>query len=281
MAGSYPDVPSRRFGHDADGSIMAIRNLTIDSPWVEAGGTDHAEMNNEESAAALAQGSGGSGNAAHLLLMFPELRELDGYFMASANPHGALESSVDTTNGIDGTWVTQIADVAEQSLVWSGPYRDEISSLAASGIRAIRQEFNIAAGGQLRAMHVYGDITPGETPDRLLFIDEATGLEFTASHDFGDIPRGSSEDITWRIRNNSGSLTATTIQYTTEDLYLGSGSWYTHTLPGGSTYQSTRQVASLAPSTTTGLITTRRITPGTEDTGLHAGRVYLNVDTWS
>lgn len=285
MADSYPDVPSRRFGYDADGSVLTVRNLTTGTAIVEATPAQRAEFNDEDHTIV---GSFASGNAFHpVALIFPELREFDGLFVFWAIPPGdrvqEVEVSSDTTNGVDGTWTTEIADYTDAASFGTtvpDTYRTKITSAAASNVRAVRVMTG-ADNFSPRALHVYGDITPGETPDRLLFIDEATGLEFTASRDYGDIPRGGSEDVTWRIKNNSASLTASTIQYTTEALYLASGAWYTHTLPGGSTYQSSRQVASLAPATTSGLITTRRITPGDETLGLHAGRTYLNVGTWS
>jgi hypothetical protein len=152
-----------------------------------------------------------------------------------------------------------------------------------SNVRGLRLQ-SPAAGGNAahqQRWHVYGEIAAGETPDRLLFIDELTGLEFALPKDYGDRPRGGSSDFEWRIKNNSAGETATTIQYTSEDLWLGSGAWYTHTLPGGSTYAATRSIASLAAATTTGIITTRSIIPDAETLGPHAGRTYLNVASWA
>lgn len=290
MAGSYPNVPSRRFGLDSDGSVLVkFGPDTTSRAIIEASATHRDNITDEEGGVAFdAGGFTGLSHGGRIMYawVFPELREIDGVFIARQDGLGltALEHSANTTNGSGGTWVTEIADLTDHGTV-RPTYRSSITSTAASSKRGLRCTylFNGGLSGSaqgLQAFHVYGEIAPGQTPDRLLFIDEATGLEFTASYDYGDIPRGGSEDITWRFRNNSASLTATTIQYTAEDLYLGSGGWYTHTLPGGSTYQATRQVASLTPATTSGLITTRRVTPGNEDLGTHAGRIYLNVDTW-
>lgn len=291
MAGLYPDAPSRRMGLDADGSLLLkVAPNTTTAAITEATAGERDDVNDEEGGVGWNSNNfpgvthGGSTKWGWL---FPELREIDGVFVAHSNQLSVtvVDHSPDTTNILDGAWTTEIADIADHATV-RPTYRTAITSTAASSKRAVRVQtgYNggISSSSQgLQAFHVYGEISAGQTPDRLIFIDENTGLEFTAPKDFGDIPRGSSQDFTWRIRNISASLTANTIQYTAQDLYLGSGGWYTHTLPGGATFQGTRQVASLAPATTSGLITTRRVTPGSEDLGTHAGRIYLNVDTWT
>lgn len=283
MAGSYPDAPSRRMAWDADGSVSFYWAVNGSDFSTEHGASDKVNMNGEDDS--TAPSGVGSGSPDHwTAVLFPELREIDGAFAARVGGSSiqGLDHSPDTTNGRDGTWTTEVADLTDYTSV-PGNYRSGIVSMAASSKRGLRIRQNLAgtgSGAGWRAIHIYGEIAAGQTPDRLLIIDETTGLEYTAPRDYGDVPRGSSEDREWRIRNNSASLTANTIQYTAEALVRDANTWYTHTLPGGSTYQSTRQIASLAPATTTGVIVTRRVTPGTA-IDLYAARVYLNVDTWS
>jgi hypothetical protein len=283
MAGSYPDVPGRRMAWDGDGSVLTMR-LSADGGATYGEVQDHggsrAEINDEDSVDSI--GGGVSGSARIVAVFFPELREFDGFFArtSTASRIDVLQTSGNTTNGIDGTWTTESADYPDTGVSVLDLYRSSITAFARSNVRAVRMAW-ASNTAPLRAMHIYGDITPGETPDRLLFIDEATGLEFTAAKDWGNVPRGGSEDLEWRIHNNSATLTATTIQYSAEALYLGSAAWYTHTLPAGATFQATRQVASLAPATTSGLILTRRITPAGETLGPHAARLLLNVASWA
>lgn len=282
MAGSYPDVPSRRMAWDADGTVMAHKDENGIITEFSATNKERAQSEDGTSEAPTL----GATVDDRIVAIFPELREVDGYYISLHEPatfNDQAEVSTDTTNGIDGTW-SALGSNFGSATTTHDEYRTAIHSLAGSNVRGFEFPDLTGAGGgggNVSRLHIYGDITPGETPDRLLFIDEATGLEYTAARDYGDTPRGGSEDVTWRIKNNSASLTAETIQYTTEDLFRGSGAWYTHSLPGGSTYQATRQVASLAPATTSGLITTRRVTPGDALLGVHAGRTYLNVGTWS
>lgn len=290
MAGSYPDVPGRRMAWDADGTVSA--SVETDAAWtgplgsvVENDAAQAAELNDEDIVAVAQAFDSVHGWA---IFIFPELREVDGISVgADPSGHGfqAVQTSADTTDGINGTWATAIADVHSGEAPFElTDYRDHIDAMAATSRRALRIQRDVVSlqtGARLRWVHIYGEISPGETPDRLLWIDEATGVEFTAAIDFGDIPRGGSEDVELRLRNNSASLTANNIQYSAEALYESSGGWYTFTLPGGAVFQATRQIASLAAATTTGLITMRRITPGDEDLSLHAARAFVDVDSFT
>lgn len=288
MAGSYPDVPSRRMAWDDDGTVALYGLQNGADGLTELSAEQMVELNDEDNNAGVAF-PGTNQPPRFYWVLFPELRELDGFYASSfgsdASGLGAVHTSPDTTNGRDGTWTQQIASAAQGGVV-SATYRTSIISTAVSSIRGVRLAQASSSGGstagqRLAAEHLYGEISAGQTPDRLLFIDDATGLEFTLPIDYGNVPRGSSADRLIRLRNNSAAKTANTIQYTAQSLYLNSAAWYTATLPGGSTFQSTQQLASLAPATTSGLITLRRVTPNAETLGLHAARLYANVDTWT
>lgn len=295
MAGTYPDAPSRRMAYDGDGTV-ALYRISVDSGATFGiqnafSSADLAELNDEDNVDSDQPNFSGLGNncRAWATFIFPELREFDGFFgrlnQGAGDRHiHDIQTSADTTNGIGGTWNSQTTNYAadDASIDVYNNYRT-VTSYAAGGIRAVRFFLNASGnqGTRPRAFHIYGDITPGETPDRILWIDELTGVEFTTPADFGDVPRGSSEDIEVRLKNNSASLTATTVQYTAEDLYLGSGAWYTATLPGGSTFQGTRQIASIGPATTTAVITVRRVTSGAATLGLHAARYFVNTGSWA
>jgi len=283
MAGLYPDVPSRRMAHDADGTVSGYYTNTTYTTPIEYAQAVRTGVNEDVESYTVPDF-----NQYGHWFIFPELREVDGSFIwANSGDTRPLETSGDTTNGIDGTWTQRLADAtAYASATFDRTkHRTDIDSLAVSNVRGVRIKGPTGdfPGNQdyLHHFHVYGEISPGETPDRLLFIDEVTGLEFTAPIDYAEVPRGSSEDKEFRIKNNSASLTANTIQYTAESLSESSGGWYTYTTPGGATYSATQSVASLAAGVTTGIITMRRITPGGESVGLHVARTYLNVGSWS
>lgn len=276
---------------DADGSIgynvsTDVANGGPTTAVSELSPTDRSELNDEDLTVVRPDQITGP-RYGFLGVIFPELREIDGIFVAKApsagtNPYRAVQTSPDTSNGVDGTWTQQIADIDDDHTSLTD-YRTAIESTAVNAVRAVRVVKHSVSSNQTEtyALHVYGTISAGETPDRLLWIDDATGLEFTASLDYGDVPRGSARDRGIRLKNNSASLTATTIQYTAEDLYLGSGNWYTFTTPGGAVFSATQQIASLGAGATTGLITARQVVPDAATLGLHAARAYTDVSSWS
>ena len=278
MAGSYPDVPGRRMAFDADGTVGVYGLADGSGVLTEFTPSELAEMNDEDETIAVTFGT--QQPSRFLWLLFPEQREVDGVFYVYGN-HGSpttVSTSSDTTNGRDGTWTQQVADLANYTIVM-GNYRTGVTSLAVSAVRGVRVQ--IAAGTisghvqQTKAWHVYGEISPGQTPDRLLFIDEVTGLEFGLPKDYGDVPRGSARDFQFRLKNNStvagNNLTINTVQITAEALYLNSGAWYTFS--NGGAFQATLPLGNLAPEASTVLLTARQIIPDAEVLGLHAGRI--------
>lgn len=290
MAGNYPDAPSRRMAWDADGSVGLIRN--VGDRNAEWSGADKTELNDEDNiSVSLPTGAGGS--ADHFVyVIFPELREVEGFFAKAQNSDGfnaigQVAFSGDTTNGIDGTWTEALADYNDQQTPAGSVvdfWRTQITSLALSNVRGVRVRRNhnsalIMSSQLLRAIHLYGRPSLGETPDRLRFIDEGTGSEFTKPKDYGDIPRGSTRDFQFRLRNNSTTLTANDVQVTAEDLFLGSGAWYTFDVGGG--FQATISILSIAPGADSPVITCRQVVPVDALPHAHAGRVRATVASWS
>lgn len=286
MAGSYPDVPSRRMAWDDDGTIGFYQNQSVKPAPTVLNTTQKVELNDEDNASVAFGGGSGNGQTWWFWHFFPEQREFDGIFAAVAGTghNGAVHTSVDTTNGIDGTWVQQVADLPNYNEIYPSNYRTGITSVAVSNVRSIRTVTTAQSNqGNPNVMcyHVYGEITPGQTPDRLLYVDSGTGLEFGLPIDYGDIPRGSAADRQFKLRNNSGTLTATTVQMTAESLYLNSGAWFTFS--DGGAFQSTLPLTagSIGPGADSATVTLRRIVPDSESTGLHVARVQVSVGTWS
>jgi len=280
MAGAYPDVPGRRMGWDSDGTVCVWRRLNV-AQLTEATASQRAELNDEDDVNVVAQSS-----AWHVYFIFPEQREVDGIYVkigAYTNAIGDVGISADTTNGLDGAWSTLISDYPDSTNPPGYPgYRENIVSTAGSNARGLYVYFQRDLW--LRAVHLYGEISPGQTPDRLLFIDESTGLEFQLPKDYGDVPRGSARDFQMRLKNNStvagNNVTLNNIQLTAEDLFLGSGAWYTFSV-GGSAFAGTVQIASLAPEAASQLIVCRQVIPVDETLGPHAGRAKATVGSLS
>lgn len=289
MAGSFPDVPSRRLAWDDDGTLHFYRRdpfpLSRVATWTEVSAAVMAEANDEDD---VRTSEPYSLTATDLTLswVFPELRELDGVFATVVGGQSgetatwAFNASDDARWPGGGVWQAVLAAQAAIDVTAGANYRDNIVSLSEVTRSACEiQTPGFGGGGRtdVRTVHLYGEISPGETPDRLLFIDDGTSLEFGLPIDYGDVPRGSSEDRNIRLRNNSATRTINTIQYTAEDLYRGSSGWYTFTEPGLAVFAATQAIASLAPATDTAIIVARRITPQGEGVGLHAARIQATV----
>ncbi len=274
MAGSYNDAPSRRMAWDTDGSVAFYLRSDGSAVGVEASAGNRTNGNDE------------SQNYWTLLtnvtkygvVVFPELRELDGIFVAvseAAVYPTAVDSSADTTNGVDGTWTNRIADLSNHTSVLAD-YRDNITSMAVPTEKAIRVLFGSTSNANgARAFHLYGTISPAETPDRILFLDTgASDAVFTKPLDFGDVPRGQTATGEFKIKNNSSGLTINTIQVTAEDLYLNAGDWYEFG-DDAVNYQATFAVGNLGPGATK-LLYYKQIIPDAETLGVQAGRIKVS-----
>jgi hypothetical protein len=143
-----------------------------------------------------------------------------------------LQSSDDTTNGFDGTWATLSAggspphpvDVAEGFGLVRPAYRSALSAL--TGIVATHKGYRFRMAGTpgstgqgaigCRIAHLFGP-EAGPT-DRLAFWDAFSDHEFTADLDLGDVPRGGTTQLPFRIKNVSPTKTATSISLTTSEV---------------------------------------------------------------
>ncbi len=283
---NYPTVPGRRIGTDQDGTI----GVTGNAGWPTSGGiiTEISgaimDVMYKEDLSGVGAGISNSGGN-WVGYFFPELRDFDGWFASLDDGGGwgnALSVSSDTTNMSDGSWAQTGAGGIPLS---GGPpiYREEIITISSNGKRGVRVKPSSATGGggQVDIFHMYGEISAGETPDRLLFIDESTSLEFVLAHDYEELPRGSAdEDVEFRLLNNStvagNNLTINTIAITAESFYLTSGDWYTFSLNGDS-FASTKNITSLSPEALSQLFVVRRVVDTSEVMDVHSARIKATV----
>lgn len=276
MAGAYDDAPSRRMATDGDGTV-GYEIDTMGAAMIDLSPSDMAILNDESENFIEPQARETGYFRGYL---FPEPREFDGVFLATVSGYATnytlCATSTNTTNGIDGTWVTQIADPTDWTTVGIN-FRNEIESAAASSAVGLRVSCNQQAFGRRRqaAFHTYGTISPGETPDRILFLDPLNAdAEFTKVLDYGDVPRGQTQQRTIKIKNNSASYTINTLQMTAEDLYLNAGGFYTFSLDDV-TYQATlNSIGNLGPGATK-LIYVKQSIPDAELLGIQTGRIKI------
>lgn len=299
MAGTLPDVPGRRFAYDADGTLVRVRHP--DGTFYEVTPVQLLAMNNENSDKTdWLQGSRMGGQELsgvhYLTFVFPELRDLTGYFAAwYRNNAGVthlpavMQYSVDTTDGSDGTWVniTSPWSGIETSNV-KGFYRNSI--VAASdvlGVRGLRlgasKNGASASGGDIFGfwgLHLYGRY--GAT-DGLRFWDPAIDAEMLGTQlEFPDRPQGSVTDRPFRLRNTS-ALTASAIQLSAiaqggSDAGLANG--LTFSIDGGTTYSASPTLASLAAGATSPVLYARRTVGAGEIAAQRSARVRA-IASWA
>lgn len=236
-------------------------------------------------------------------VVFPELRDLFAAWWHIQVSGGAqdrlyeIQSSGDTTNGVDGTWVSH-SNISLPGSVYSDAvvsaelgYRTKFStSYTGTAIRGFRFiVYNNFSGVSIYRMymnilHLYGGISTGETPDRLLFIDNLTGLEFVGPLDWGDVARGSTIDYDIKVKNNSSTLSATDTDFSFEALTGTSNTFYTLSDSGG-TFASTLNIpGSIAAGATypaADTITVRLTLSPTEALSLQAARLKMFTNTWA
>ena len=279
MAGSYNDAPSRRNAYDQQGAVV-LHQLNSNVPTALSAGAI-ADLNDEDNVAAFTYGAS-SGWAAEFYFLFAQKIEIDGYFAGVSNSDAPrfvnrdLLDSPDTTNGIDGVWTVIDSPIVTFTTTFT-THRDNILSLARPGKKGIHFGYDKVTGAAsdslfFQSMHLYGPISPGEIPDRILFLDTlAADAVFTKVLDFGDVPRGQTQTRTFKIKNNSASFTINTIQVTALSGYLNSGDWYEFG-DDGVTYQATYSVGNLGPAATK-LIYLKQIVPDAEVLGVHVARI--------
>lgn len=285
MAGNYPDPPSWRMGLDRDGTQLFLGN-----PPSEA---SHASL----VATQQEGGTNGPATVNYFCFIFPELRDLDAYLFCgdhsfSQGRAGPVLVSSDTTNGIDGTWTQiqgQIGSGAEAvgllnpQPVGSTKLRTHIASSTQLGIRAIKVNFNTNGNGTCTTAHLYGEPSPGENQDRVEIwhptLDERVP---PAYFDLGDVPRSSTEDKTFRIKNMSPDKTAQAIRVAMEAL-----TDTTPSVPGqftisqGGSFAAQQTIGDLAPGAVSSVLTLRRVTPSNARLSIWAHRLFAEPDSWS
>lgn len=287
MAGNYPDVPGLRMPYDRDGTTALYLNETAGSVISELTTTQLDQLNDETVADGFTFSFGGN-VARSLVFFFPEARDLVGYCSLANDLEFALlpvHTSANSTNGLDGTWTTHANwqwSINDKQLL-----RESIVLLSAVGIKAVK--FNLSVGTTARTdllmcHHMYGSISSGESPDRLRIWHPTLDQEVGGAYfDWGNVPRGSSADRTFRVKNNSAALTANNIVLSMEtpsDTSPSVGGQHTFS-PDGSTFTATLNIGSLAPGAISSAVTLRRVTPSDATLSLWWTRIVAAATTWT
>lgn len=279
MAGNYADAPSWRMAYDRDGTQVFTLAGGVATPIAAA--TIQA-MNKEDGVGWDA--SPGGWSTTSFLWIFPEHRDIDAITLFHVGNAAinvlSVQTSTDTTNGVDGTWTTQTVPTVQNA--WKPNYRTGIQQRTWLGVKALKINIQMAEnnyyGDRMRiGCHLYGEPVPGENTDRLEIwhptLDQRVG---PAYFDMGDTPRGSTGDLTFRVKNISTAKTALSCRVAMDAL--------TDTTPtvlsqealslDGSSWTAQVNVGDLGPGVISQIVTLRRTLVDTAMLGTWSFRVF-------
>lgn len=292
MAGNYADVPAYRFAYERDGTVANWRQHGFGPTDLTP--ANLSAMNDEDITDSYGISLFAGTTSWYLTFLFPELRDVTGYWMMASQAAGTgmfgtavtIQGSTDTTNGVDGTWSGAIVPQVSTLLVPN--QRTEIDSVSFIGIKAIQFRWTTAGGTGHAAFiyctHLYGHIPLDQSIDRLVFWHPTLDQELAPAYlDWGNVPRGSTEDRTFRVKNLSATLTANDV--------IVSPDAPTDTTPSvagqqvlstdGSTFTGSIAVGDLPPGGISDVCTIRRITPSNAALSLWTARLIADANTWS
>lgn len=309
MAGLYADVPDRRMPYDRDGST-GFKLHTNNGALSAMTTAELAEMNDEDDGATtISFEAGGNGNFYWAGIIFPELRDLTGFWLWGSargwydgTVHNSttlyIDTSTDTTNGSDGTWTRQVsggygyvvADVACQftedsttQLPIRPTYRTDWRTglttpdygLPYNGIKAVRFYGGPWDAGPfaISCLHLYGDTT-----EVCRITHPTSDVEVGAAwFDFGEVAQGETYVQTFRVKNTDATRTATSIAIGTDvatDASTPIGGQLEYS--DGGAYATSINIGNLGPGVISGVITLRFTVASAADLGVWAARVVAN-----
>lgn len=279
MTGIYPDVPGPRMAYDRDGTVVAYLTNASTGPVTPLNTVNILALNDEEDDGAV-QPTLATSSA--LVWVFPELRDLSGAFVPLTA--GSLQTSANTTNGVDGTWTTRIASFSSLGMSeTSVSARTNIQALSVTGVRAVKV---ICGSGPATPdfIHLYGTPSSGENPNRLSFWHPTLDQEITGAYfDWGDFSQGTTATRDFRIKNRSSTYTANSITVS-----MDCPSDTTPTVlsqhfvsPDGVSFGSSASAGTLAPGAISSVMTLKRDISASAVLSLWTMRLRASASSWT
>lgn len=292
MAGTYPDAIGPRIPYDRDGTVGIKYDIAAGGTITDMGTATLVGINDESTGGTTWLHGSGSNNT-YSGFIFPVLTDFIGYFILytgniSGWTNGTIETSTNTTNLVDGTWV-QIAASHTTNATVTPTYRTGQVSLSASGIKAIRFHYTSSGGSvsyRWAGVHLFGK--PSATTDRLELWHPTLDQPLTttpAYFDYGDVARGTGPIARdFRVKNLSTTLTASTLTIGVEALTDSGAPTYvsqTQFRYNGGAYGSTATLGSLAPNTISLPFTAKLDATASAILGQWSQRYYAQAGSWS
>lgn len=290
--------------YDADGTIVVVYDASTDTVTtlpqatlqkINSEGVSYPASTNGYSL----PGFGYTNSPSFMSFVFPERRDVVAYFFgimgfsgyADFSTVNGIQTSTNTTNGVNGTWSLLSTSVAASYSVVPD-YRTP-TTISALNIKAIRFNKATLSQGALQnlydtdiyACHLYGNNT--NPSDKVEFWKPSTdAILAPADLDFGEIRRETVTTKTFRIKNVSSTLTANSVTITASTNATTSGAStvvgeYQFSLDGGTTYASSRTIASIAPGAISAVVTVKRTTTATSLLSAQTVRINAIATSWT
>lgn len=283
MAGNYMDAPGHRMAYDRDGSIGGGVSST---GVITALTASQLQGFNAEAESTTAPPSG----SRMIAIVFAVPVDLAAVFLAASTTATlSIWTSKDTTTGLDGTWTQRFA--AANYFQSVKPNYRQAASLStfpggsdSNNIQGIRI-VGTADISPLRAFHIYGTPSASATPDRIQLWHPTLNQPLGPAYfDWGNVPRSSSADRSFRIKNTSPTRTANDIEVYIEALTPGSPSvpgMHTISENAGATFLPSVSVDELTPGEISDVLILRRVVPSNAQTSVWSARLGADVGTWT
>ena len=272
MAGTYPDVPGPRIPYDRNlGAVLHAGVGTPGSSFVQYTYTTAAQLatvNDESNTVARLTNTGGIQFAA---LLLHEACDVVGYLIRASAAGVAFPcsilTSVDTTDGLNGTWVERVVSPAPQLASDSQGALRSVNVVNWTNVRGVRLQAagNVSSDGYLSTFHLYGTPTAAALsaqPHRLRLwhptLDQPLG---GADLDLGDLKQGVTGIKSFRVKNASTTQSANTVSLSREvltDAAMAAIAEYNVNFNGGA-YGTTATVGTLAPGAISAVCNIRRV----------------------
>jgi hypothetical protein len=226
----YPDIPNHKVMYEYDGTVVGVQigGSTNSNTWPSAPTswgttTQLEELNDNDGTNVFYTYSANGASGSRFWFFFPEVRDITHVSYAVQAVSGTnvvvVTGSTDTTNGIDGSWITAtqpdgtlLQNYGSNNLLWRTQIRQVVFANPIKCMRLIH--YSGAASNALnntRYLHIYGTKATGQTPHDLVAVDKSASVDFPKPANFGDIPQGTQSIWPMAVRNTSATEDATDV----------------------------------------------------------------------
>lgn len=288
---AYPAVPGRRIAYDIDGTQMFA---------VHSSGTGRTtfsqatlDLLNNEHNTSLAVDNSSLDQDRTVTFLFSRQHDLFGIYVCgylSPGGYGTfhdyfdhIEYSLDVHTDIGGTWVDTGASFGTENF-FADRWRYDIQTFVATaawGLRGVLGDASILHDTDVFQLNIYGAPNDVQNPNRLLVIDDDTGLEFTNILDWGELPRGTVKTHVVQIKNNSATHIADSVDLDFSSLNGYPEDWH-EMKDGGGAYSTTLNLGDIAAGATyVNDITLKVDVPDLGPLGPFTNRLEIKSLSWS